>query len=347
MSFLQILSQDGPIRTLRRSIVSGKTPHAYLFSGPLGVGKHTTARILAAALNCTESADDACGQCNSCRKIEKDVHPDVFEVTFPEGKKNIPVDSIRELEARLALRPHEGRAKVVIVDPADRMTEAAANALLKTLEEPKPERYLILITSRLSVLLPTVRSRCQSVRFGALPSETVETLLLKAGVPREKAAQAAALSDGSMTSAVSYVDERVEERVDHLIAFLASAVDATPLTGLGVVEELKKEKSGAREETLTLIQTAPMVLSELLWLKTHGGLSADDRPLLRVFGDRLIPLSNALNTAKIADFVFLFHHAEQAILQNNMNPQLALEGVLMSMRSPMRRMGEGSGFKRA
>jgi DNA polymerase-3 subunit delta' len=347
MSFSNIFCQDTPIKTIRRSLVSGKTPHAYLFSGPSGVGKHTTARTLAAALNCTESADDACGLCNSCRKVDKDVHPDVFEVTLPAAKKSIPVDSIRELEHRLALRPHEGRAKVVIVDPADMMTEASANALLKTLEEPKPGRYLILITSRLSYLLPTVRSRCQIVRFGALSSDTVEKLLLEVGVLPEKAGPAAALSDGSMTRGMSYADDTVVERVENLLQFISSAVDSTPLSGLSIVENLKKEKAGVREEALALIQTAPMVLSEILWLSTHSDRTVDERPLTRVFGDRLIPLSGRLTAARIADFVFAFHHAEQAILNNNMNPQLALEGVLMSMRSPSRRMGEGSGFKRA
>lgn len=346
MSFLKIRSQDAPVQTLRRSLATGKTAHAYLFSGPPGVGKHLAARTMAAALNCAEASDDACGQCPSCRKIEKDVHPDVFEMGLPPGKKSIPVDSVREVEKRLSLRPHEGRAKVVIIDPTDRMTEAAANALLKTLEEPGPGRFLILITAKLSYLLPTVRSRCQKIRFGALPETVVEQLLIEQGAPQDRASAAAALSHGSMTRAVSYLDDFTVDRVFGLLSLLAGATDRTPLDGMQVIESLKKAKAGARDESLAFIQTAPAMLSEILWLATHRHEDVSTRPLVRIFGDRLLPLASTLSTAQIAAFVYAFHHAEQSILNNNMNPQLALEGVLMSIRSPLFKTGAGSGFKR-
>lgn len=346
MSFLDILSQNAPVQTLRRSLATGKTAHAYLFSGPPGVGKHLAARTMAAALNCTERSDDACGTCASCRKIAKDVHPDVFELGVPPTKKTIPVDSIREVEKRLSLRPHEGRAKVVIIDPSDMMTEAAANALLKTLEEPGPGRYLLLITARLSYLLPTVRSRCQKIRFGALPETVVEQLLMKQGAAQERAAAAAALSHGSMTRAVSYLDDATVDRVFALLSLLACATSRTPLEGMQVIESLKKSKDGARDESLSFIQTAPAILSEILWLANHSQDDLSLRPLVRIFGDRLLPLVSTLSTAQIAAFVYAFHHAEQSILNNNMNPQLALEGVLMSIRSPLLKMGAGSGFRR-
>lgn len=141
MAFTNVLSQDFAVQTLRRALNSNKTPHAYLFVGPPGVGKHLVAETLSAALNCLEKTDDACGNCISCRKIAKNVHPDVFCVTLPNEKKSIPVESVRELEKTLKTKPHEGRAKVAIIDPADKMTESASNAILKTLEEPGPGRY--------------------------------------------------------------------------------------------------------------------------------------------------------------------------------------------------------------
>ena len=346
MSFTEILSQDTAVQTLRRSLRNEKTAHAYLFAGPPGVGKHLTARALASALNCTDQTDDACGTCNACRKIQKEVHPDVFEMGLPKGKKSIPVDSVRELEKRLAVRPHEGRAKVAIIDPADLMTEGAANALLKTLEEPGPNRFLLLITSRQAHLLPTIRSRCQLIRFNALPNEVVESLLIKRGASRESAAAAAVLSSGSMTRAVEYLDEGVYDRVTSLLQVLECLLEQTPLKGLEAIEDLRRSKSGVREEALQLIQTAPAVCSEILWLSTHGVDDADSRPLVRVFGDQLLPLAKQLSSRQIADFVYAIHHAEQAIMNNNMNPQLALEGALMSLRSPLTKMGAGSGFKR-
>lgn len=343
---MDIHSQDTAVRTLRRSLASGKTAHAYLFAGPPGVGKHLTARVLSAALNCEEMGDDACGECISCRKIKKDVHPDVFKIGPLPNKKNIPVDSIRELQKRLLLRPHEGRSKVVIVEPADMMTEPAANALLKTLEEPGSGRFLVLVTSRVSYMLPTVRSRCQIIRFSALPEAVVEKLLLDAGASPEKASAAAALSGGSMTRAISYLEEDIEGCVEKILLFLSCAAERTPLSGMQIVEELKKAKGGAREEALNFIQLAPAVLSEILHIAMHKDDDGASRPLTRICKDRLVSLAGRFSAERIAAFVFAFHHAEQAVLNNNMNPQLALEGVLMSMRSSSVQMGAGSGFKR-
>ena len=347
MSFDRILSEETAISTLKRALASGKVHHAYLFSGPPGVGKHTAAHELTKALNCAQDGDDACDSCDSCRKIDKAVHPDVFEVTLPQGRKTIPVESIRELERRLRVRPHEGRSKVVVIDPADKMTEAAANALLKTLEEPGPGRYLLLITHRMSSLLPTVRSRCQTVRFNALPENTVADILIGLGHPTDNARTVSVLARGSVSRALDYLDDAVEDRVRGVIAFLDAVVEPTPLKGLELIENMKQSKAKARDEALAFVEIAPTILSELLWISTHGRAASETRPLVRKFGAGLFDLSEKLSLIRIASLTFSIHHAEQSMVNNNMNPQLALERVLTATRSPRQSMGAGSGFLRS
>jgi DNA polymerase-3 subunit delta' len=347
MTFASILAQNSAISTLKRALKTGKTAHAYLFFGPPGVGKQMAAFEFSKALNCRDALEDGCDRCNDCRKITKAVHPDVFKVTLRENRKTIPVESIRELERRLSVRPHEGQAKVVIIDPADKMTESAANALLKTLEEPGPGRYLILITDRLSSLLPTVRSRCQLVRFNALPEEIIIEILTQSGRSPAEAMTAAALAGGSMVRAFAYLDDEVVDRVLRILDFIHATVDKTPLQGLEIIEQFKQGRSKIREEALAFLALAPTILSELLWILTHGKTDSEERPLVRHFGDRLFELSNHLTPAKIASLTFALHHAEQSMLNNNMNPQLAFEGVLAAMRSPFQKVDSGSGFIRS
>ena len=346
MTFEHILAQDSAIGTLKRALISGKVHHAYLFSGPPGVGKQMAGFGLAKALNCLDQSSDSCDACSNCRKISKGVHPDVFVTTLPENRKSIPVDSIRELERRFQVRPHEGRAKVVIIDPADAMTESAANALLKTLEEPGGGRYLILITHRPSSLLQTVRSRCQLVRFNALPESVVRDILEKNGTPPDESGTAAALSGGSVSRAFGYLDEQVAERVCCVLGFIEATIDKTPLQGLEIIEKFKQGTGKVRDEAMAFMELAPTVLSELLWIRTHGREATRGRPLVTRFGNQLLALSERLPTAKIAKLTFALHHAEQSMLNNNMNPQLAFEGVLASLRSPLQALDWGSGFTR-
>ena len=158
---------------LARAIAGQSLPPSLLFTGPDGVGKRTLATAVGEVLNClspTKSASlavDACGVCTVCRRIARNMYPDVFTVA-PGDSGSIPVDAIRDVVERTAYRPFEGRKRVVIVDDAETMLPAAQNALLKTLEEPPSGSIFVLVTSMPDLLLPTVRSRCAHLRFGRL-----------------------------------------------------------------------------------------------------------------------------------------------------------------------------------
>ena len=174
-----IIGHDRPKDILLGSLKQGRVATSYLFTGDSGIGKRTAALQFARAVNCQDHANidnstDACDNCTSCRKISSLVHPDV-RLVKPEGGV-IKIETIRELQEFLSFAPHEGRKKVVIIDDAELINAPAANAFLKTLEEPPDDSLIILITMFPDLLLGTIRSRCCRVRFSPLNDE--ESLMI-------------------------------------------------------------------------------------------------------------------------------------------------------------------------
>src|SRR5437016_3005152 len=170
MNFDSFIGNRKIIDRLRAKLREGRFPHALIFSGPAGVGKHTAALMIAKALNCTNAPapDDFCGQCPGCRKIDSGAHADVMTITVEEDASQIKIAQIRHLLSMLDFQPLEGRNKIFIIDPADMMNAEAANALLKGLEEPPDKSFFILITVNVHELLLTVRSRSQVYNFTPL-----------------------------------------------------------------------------------------------------------------------------------------------------------------------------------
>ena len=200
MRLEDLRGQDQAVTVLRRAIATGRVPHAYLFEGPPGVGKPSAAVGLAMALNCDTRAGagaaPACGTCESCRRIDGGLHPDVL--TFVSDGPQILVEQAQEIVTLGQRAPHEARARVVIIDDADRLNVNAANCLLKTLEEPWPGTHLVLGTAAPERLLGTIRSRTQRIRFRALPAATLVELGLGRGMDRGRTEVAAVLADGSV-----------------------------------------------------------------------------------------------------------------------------------------------------
>jgi DNA polymerase III subunit delta' len=167
----------------RRAIQRGRLAHGYLFVGPSGIGKRLFARRLVQCLFCTETPDaelDACGNCPGCKQVIKGTHPDLIEIGCPEGKRELPLELLigpKEQRGRtglcyeLSLSPMSAGRRVAILDDANLMNEESANALLKTLEEPPEGSVLFLMTPDLAPILPTIRSRCQPIRFSPLSDE--------------------------------------------------------------------------------------------------------------------------------------------------------------------------------
>ena len=224
MSFHDIYGHEKKIEIIRNALAQKRVGHAYLFSGIPAVGKKTLAREFVKAFNCEkeDSLHDSCGECSSCRKIRRGSHPDVF---FVEAQgQYIRIDDIREMQERAKCKPLEARRRVFIIDDADKMNVYAANALLKMLEEPSESNVLILITTRLYSLLPTIISRCQHMCFNPLRIETVAKFLVdRIGMDNQRALLLAGLSGGSLGHAM-------ELNEDDIVAYRAELLQQLSLT---------------------------------------------------------------------------------------------------------------------
>jgi len=226
----QLVGHEAVVERLWEAMRGGRLHHAYLFEGPRGVGKRTVADLLAMAANCEEANDRPCGRCRTCHAIAEGTHPDVIRVEVPPDRASgtIPVGAVREVIRQAGYRRYAARWRVVVVDPAEAMQEAAANALLKTLEEPPEGTGFVLVTHNASALLPTIRSRCQRVRLGAVAVREIERWLERRGV--EEAHLLARLSLGCPGRALELAGDGLQKRAalrDDLLATLRGTVDDT------------------------------------------------------------------------------------------------------------------------
>lgn len=269
--FGALVGQETVVTSLRRALGASRLPHALLFHGPRGVGKASCAGLLAQALNCSDTDFvDACGSCVSCRKVVRGLHPDIVWIE-PDGAY-IKVDQVREVVEAVSYRPYEGRRRVVILDEAHRMNASAQNALLKTLEEPPASSVLVLVTPAPSSLLPTVRSRCQHLRFQPLPLRDLGRHLEEVmEVGPEEARLRAALSSGSVGLALEIDLDTWRERRDAARAAIRGAHRGGAEL-IAAAEELLATGSGQRrlEQAGSAMEAVRDVLRDLLVLRLDG-----------------------------------------------------------------------------
>ncbi len=236
MTWDSIRGHASRVDWFRRTISRTRLSHGYVFSGPDGIGKRLFARMLAQCLLCQRHSNDellACGECSACKLVLSGKHPDLHEVGRKSGKSELTIDVFlgspenrgREgLCYDLSLLPMAADRKIAIVDDASAMNIEAANAFLKTLEEPPPKALIVMIADNLEALLPTIRSRCQTVRFDPLPPKDVAELLVQLEMVEDpaEAAALAELSGGSLTTATQLLDPALRELRDAMYQQLAS-----------------------------------------------------------------------------------------------------------------------------
>lgn len=251
--------------SLRNAVEQDRVHHAYLFSGPSGVGKFIVARTLAASMLCPRGG---CGECNVCRKVMEEKHPDV-RVIRPAGK-NIPVETIREVRMDAFKKPTEGERKVYIFKSAERMWEEGASTLLKVLEEPPGEVVFILVAANPAGVLPTIRSRCQEVSFANVPLDELKAHIMeRKGVDDARADLIVRLTGGVLGRALDWCDEPWRLARRDTVIKAARALRRADLNDvLQVAQELYREVRAPVEELAAVYQGKKRDLQD-------GSLDAD------------------------------------------------------------------------
>jgi DNA polymerase-3 subunit delta' len=322
----QITGHETAVELLDNSLRNDRLSHAYLFVGPAQVGKMTLAINLAQALNC-EKDDKPCGACASCQRIMGLKHADV-QVIDLGGKTEVSIDQIRELERYASLKPFEGKSRVFIIDNADFMSSEAANCLLKTLEEPPPFVYMILLSTSEKAILSTILSRCQKLELRPIAISAIEHALTeRCGAKPEDAHVLARLSSGCMGWAVetSVNADAISHRKELLESFVNIA-KADRLEKFSYSASMASKFSKNRAEVQKLLS---------LWISWW-------RDLLLIKGDCREIITNIdhqetlfrevayYDIIDIRNFIISLIQAG-TLLKNNANPRLVLDVLILSM----------------
>lgn len=324
MSWQRVRGHDAVAQAFDQVVRSGRLAHAYLFAGPSGVGKRLFAVELAKALLCEDppsSRLEACDACDACLQVEAGTHPDFFTAGRLEDNLEVIIDVIRELCRSLALKPARGRHKIAILDDADDLNEAAANCFLKTLEEPPPGSVLILIGTHPERQLATIVSRCQVVRFAALPLPLVAEVLRGQGLIEEALIERLAqLSDGSPGQASALADPALWEFRRILLEGLTQPrPDTVALSRQWTefLEEAGKEAAGQRRRAARALRLLIEFLSDALRLSLGGTPRLEEPDDLRLLSD----LANRIGPDRLLE---LLDHCLEGDLHIDRRVQLVL-----------------------
>jgi DNA polymerase III subunit delta' len=338
--FREILGQEWVVSHLKTAILRKRLAHAYLFLGPEGVGRESTARVLAAALNCQEPLEDgdACGTCASCRRLAAGTHPDFLVITLtPDAlqklQPQIKIGQIREFRRVTAYPPYGDGWRVILIKPAEAMNEEAANALLKTLEEP-PERHLLVLAAQCEAdLLPTIVSRCHKLAFAPLPAAMIAgELERRRSLALEQAQLLAALSGGSLGRALLLDPEAILAQRRQVLTDLEALSVGSASFALDWAQRLAKN----RPELDNFLSLARLWYRDLLLCRFQA-------PAALLAHQDLLP-DLADKAAAVPPETWFRHFTALGLAQRhlhaNLNPELTLD--ILGLRLQRRGHSHGS-----
>ncbi|MFL6215186.1 MAG: DNA polymerase III subunit delta' [Blastocatellia bacterium] len=326
MLFSALVGNERIKRLLQRAVAEDRIRQGLIFAGPRGVGKHQFALALAQALNCRRPLNgDACGVCDQCIKIAAGEHVDVESIT-PDGQF-IKIQQMREMAEKANYRPYDGRRRVYILDEGDRLNAAAANSILRVLEEPPETTLLVIVTAKPYALLQTIRSRCQMVSFAPLTAQELEDFLNENYKrPAKENQLLARLASGSIGRALE-IDLGIYREQRAMMTELVESVFITHDTMklMQAAEHLAKKLE--REEFERHLNALLVLLADLFHLKLGQPVAsltnADVAP-------RLEQIAEAVTVEGIADWVARIEGVMQG-LTRNLNRQLAVEEMLLAL----------------
>ncbi|MBO20168.1 MAG: hypothetical protein CL732_06485 [Chloroflexi bacterium] len=326
--------QDHLLRQLEPGLRQGRQSHAYLLVGPPQVGKMSLAINLAQAVNCLEGPGVPCGSCTQCTRIAQGHHADIRVLIPGEGENArsarfaIGIVDVHEVLRRVSLNPFEGATNVVIVDGAESLTEDAANALLKMLEEPPPQVMFLLLTANESAVLATIRSRCQSLTLTPMSKDNmVERLVTERQVTNEEAEHLFRLSRGCLGWAINALDDsQILEQRQADLEKMREALDAGLETRFTYANEVASLFGSDRDAAKALLALWLRWWRDLLLIKE----GAEEFLQNADHADSLRRQASSLSTAQIVRFI---NDLTQTLsnLDSNVSPRLAMEVLMLNL----------------
>lgn len=330
MAFNRVLGQDQAKQILSRAISGNRLSHAYLLYGPESIGKKLLAVEFAKMLNClAPETDQACGACESCRKIDSRVHPDFF---FIEPVKSTPtareavikIDEIRDLQRKLGFLPYEGKMKIAVIDQVEKMNLQACNAFLKTLEEPPSATVLILLTSNIYKLLPTLISRCQSIKCNPLPPEAVREILTRQSGEELDPAEIALRVGRSGGQVSRSLSEDATQTSSYRLEMI-QLIDQVSFLRMDLLFQWSKAIAKSKEPLAPILDEMTGLLRDMMFIRSGGpGDLLFNRDLLA----ELEPVARKKSLSALLQMADAVFHTQNA-LSGNANAQLALETMLL------------------
>ena len=314
------------VHLLKQHILEDRLRHAYLFSGPRGVGKRTLALRLAQAINCPQPTAKAepCGICSTCRRLGQMIYPDLAVVHAEAEGETLKVDQVRELQRTLALTPYEGHYRVGLLLRFEEAHPSAANALLKTLEEPNPQVVLILTANSTELLLPTIVSRCEVIRLGSIPVELISSVLRREyGIAEDQARLLAHLSNGSPGVAIAlYQQPALLSQREIWLEEQRKLLSANRVARFTYAENLGKDKEKSRQVLQTWLS---------LWRDVLLRCSGASTPLTNIDRESEIDqLASRLDLTAAQQVTTAITRALNQI-DMNLNLRLTLEVLLLDL----------------
>ncbi len=325
-----ILGHETAINFLNNHAKPGKTRHAYLITGPDGVGRETLALAFAKALNCQNppAEGEFCGKCLACRQIDEQRYPDLLIVRVVEGSKDLKIDQIREMQQTLALAPYQSPFRMVLIPDFQHATIGASNALLKSLEEPPSRALLILTADAKESLLETIASRCEVLRLRPSSITTLESYLRdEIALSPARAKRLAHLAGGRVGTALSFnSDQDLLDAYDEALTDLGDLLNSRLRERLQYVERLQQRKGTSREQFGFLIATWLTFWRDVM-IRREGA----DIPLVNIDQEQRIFETAQLIPSRQIEKILKDHENALVNLDANLNPRLVIENLILAL----------------